>query len=841
MTAEHKCEFCDKRGLPLLITRHAIALQGTRAPKADEPGIALQGKAAQYTLRLLRQGYLYVFDEARDQWQCWLATRDGYYFKIDETVGTKQVLPTKPFNCPDEGHREVASCITIPDPKNATRVWIGFSDTRWTTAVKDEHKSVDYRKRHMRVIDVPQILGGSLPKFCQPIANVAKTVAEYALNDAQGKKAFAWGPFPFLSRADRAASLVQKCDQLRPQKGVVVAIEDPAGIAQELALLMRHKTLEFGERKDFKRGVEVNGAIAQMEFAVKDMARRDALRQADIDAVRVANPSPIPEASLGVALARLFNKKLNDQYAALEEETRNLSATQLQKAADDEWRRYLKKYDEPARAAWMADFRNQLAQFDNDYIVPLAQAHVSWMECASMGNYFECNFDPRDVLCGDVYTGVLGDCIATTPDKKACFDLYGKWLCGNPTDNTNLLLRALNYNQDDLTKEIEGAASGSVDWAGLPWDKFIESHARATDKLMKGSPDTLGRLIGMIAGPLAKLLRDAAESRKVYAGLVSIGAAAQRPIIRVEVTGSRKKFRTALIKQILRLSDNTMAKNTLEKAVSDELRLLKAQGVPLEGTDKKRWLLMVDPEQMQGIPRGLKPSAAAQAARKSIRTIEQVDELNLSAYRLKVQSAAGAVRGGVPFAFGLLGLLANCAALGSLQGSEAKALEQDKEELAWRTRFQWMQVVGAVSGVVEIGLGKLPSFGSQMANGIARVLATVTRRAAMVFGVGGSMLMATTDVLHSIKEFGEKNISAGIAYLASGVLGGLATVALAAGWTGWGLILVLLMFIWSFVMLRMTDNKLQDWLERCLWGSLKEARYPDLETEMGQLEVALKG
>ena len=117
MTTEHKCEFCDKRGLPLLITRHAIALQGSHAPKADEPGIALEGKAAQYTLRLLRQGYLYVFDEARDQWQCWLATQDGYYFKIDETVGTKQVLPTKPFNCPDEGHREVASCITIPDPK----------------------------------------------------------------------------------------------------------------------------------------------------------------------------------------------------------------------------------------------------------------------------------------------------------------------------------------------------------------------------------------------------------------------------------------------------------------------------------------------------------------------------------------------------------------------------------------------------------------------------------------------------------------------------------------------------------------------------------------------------
>jgi hypothetical protein len=42
-------------------------------------------------------------------------------------------------------------------------------------------------------------------------------------------------------------------------------------------------------------------------------------------------------------------------------------------------------------------------------------------------------------------------------------------------------------------------------------------------------------------------------------------------------------------------------------------------------------------------------------------------------------------------------------------------------------------------------------------------------------------------------------------------------------------------------MLKMTDNKLQDWLERCKWGRLESEIYKTPEIEMSELKVALGG
>jgi hypothetical protein len=110
---DKKCEFCDKRGLPLLLVRDAVASNGTGAPRAPDLPIKLGEKAAYYSKRLVRSGYVYLYDEARKRWECYFVTAEGYFFKLMETPGVAPVMPAKPFNCPDEGHRAVASCITI--------------------------------------------------------------------------------------------------------------------------------------------------------------------------------------------------------------------------------------------------------------------------------------------------------------------------------------------------------------------------------------------------------------------------------------------------------------------------------------------------------------------------------------------------------------------------------------------------------------------------------------------------------------------------------------------------------------------------------------------------------
>jgi hypothetical protein len=78
------------------------------------------------------------------------------------------------------------------------------------------------------------------------------------------------------------------------------------------------------------------------------------------------------------------------------------------------------------------------------------------------------------------------------------------------------------------------------------------------------------------------------------------------------------------------------------------------------------------------------------------------------------------------------------------------------------------------------------------------------------------------------------------AYAVAGGLGFAATVLLAIGWTGWGLLVVLALIAWSFIMPMLIDNKLQDWLERVHeWGNLSGKRYADFATEQSELKRAL--
>ena len=68
---ENPCETCAKEGLPLLLTRYALMPSEAQAPKLadqlDSPDLQKVplGDTAHYGLRLLRSGYVYVFDEKR--------------------------------------------------------------------------------------------------------------------------------------------------------------------------------------------------------------------------------------------------------------------------------------------------------------------------------------------------------------------------------------------------------------------------------------------------------------------------------------------------------------------------------------------------------------------------------------------------------------------------------------------------------------------------------------------------------------------------------------------------------------------------------------------------------
>lgn len=827
MTIEKKCEFCDKRGVPILPLRYAIAPAGAGAPAVATVGIVPSATAAHYTRRLLRAGYLYVYDEARDRWETYFVTAQSLFFKLAETAGAVPVLPDKPFDCPDEGHRAVASCITIRDARRATKVWIGFSDMQWTPAVREKHQSADYRVRHMRCIDVNARGASPDAAHCLGLHTVGAEVAEYAMARPALQRALGWSPFALDPRKDGLPRLIREAENLAPGQGMAVVLEDPVGIAAELDVLMQRNLNLFVNAGDNPRRLAVAHAVRQIE----DVVRAQAVEREEAAAEQLANQM-LGHSGIGMLFEGFRERRLAEVEAM-----RTVDAIEAKRVEDSTWSRYAVKFDEAAMDQWKQSFDRRLQAHDADFIAPLAIAHAAWMRSGAMAAAFECNADETNAHSGIAYAKTLQLCLGGTQDKAACFDLYAEWLDGDVTDKQNLLLRALALNLEATAQEIQAAAAAHLDWRGLPLDGLVAGFGKATETVAAGLPDAVGGVIVKVLGPLARLVGQAADG-PVRGALVAIGLYTQQGFVVVEVTGSKKAFRTTLIRQLRHMGTQVPNERQMERAVAAELRRLERAGVPLRSTGTRRFLLMVDPEQVRAMPAGLNAPARAQWLAASIRTPAQLDELNLSNWQAKVRNpTVSALRGSVPYVAGLIGAVIQYNMFQKLSEDERQAMSHERTEATVRVWAGVGALGGTITELVGQGLGKIASITPRFARGLGFVSLAATW-AGKAAGVGGALVMAGCDVARMVEARQEKQYGLMVAYGASAALGVVAAVALLLGATGVGLVLVGLLIVVTVLIEYFKDNKVQDWLERCVWGHGPAARYSSAEEEMTQLRTA---
>jgi hypothetical protein len=184
-------------GLPVLLTRYALVQSGTTAPKVTAPFKAPDiglGKHAAYTQRLLRNGFLYAFDEKKQELWGYYVTDKSYLvpFNINNPPSVDEL--NKKVPCKPAKNSAVAGCINIPDAANKTIYWFAFSDAEWTKDVWLKHcgwvkgkdnkwtqeadKGLAYRKKHMMEFNVQKWLAGSHPG-ADSITKLASCVAEY--------------------------------------------------------------------------------------------------------------------------------------------------------------------------------------------------------------------------------------------------------------------------------------------------------------------------------------------------------------------------------------------------------------------------------------------------------------------------------------------------------------------------------------------------------------------------------------------------------------------------------------------------------------------------------------
>ena len=464
------------------------------------------GEGAQYGLRLLRSGYVYVFDEARKRWDEYFVTGDSFLTKMPpRTKGIKvQQQPATVFQCARNGVAPLAGVITVRNPKHATNIWIAFSDVEWTASTFEKHHDAAYRERHMQKIAINAGKVALQPQTA-PLEQVENAVAEFKLDAATVKKYLApWVPFLFHSRASQSSMLKQAAQSASPQGGAaLVALLDSVALTAEIDAMMNWRFKAFSGDAKRQRPLAVSQTILQIEEAVRSQALDDEEDAAE----RIANDM-LSQPDLGMLFEGYRKRKIERI-----EEIRTVTPQEAERAQDNAWKAYQLKFDEPAMKAWRKQNDVEMKAFDVHHIAPLAKAHHAWMTSAELINSFECNFDDMCIESGAAYVLTLSLCIGDTQDKAICFDLYSQWLNADTFEKSNLLLNAFALNSKQAKDEIKKSVNVSLDWRGFSWDGLVGAIAETFKGRNEKALEALGtQLVVRTMGPLAKVASDAAAT-----------------------------------------------------------------------------------------------------------------------------------------------------------------------------------------------------------------------------------------------------------------------------------------------------------------------------------------
>ncbi|WP_354677517.1 T6SS effector BTH_I2691 family protein [Cupriavidus plantarum] len=891
-----KCPFCDKEGLPILPTRYAVCKPSprlrTQPPKLDPQfggGVndvaKLTDTTSQYTLRLLRGGYLYTFNEKRATWGAYVVTDAGYLYEFDFNDPSPPLPDQIEFSCMRKGDAVIARCITVKDAHVAGKVWIGFSDVLWTEEVKKRHRKESWRRKHMRCLDIAAWRAGGGQDHAAPMADAERLVAEFTVTGSATERAeeesarqeaakrgepssdaleivvisypaYGFSPHTFDGQKEQVPDLLTWAEKAaKPYRPMMTALWDPVGIVSELDPLMSSHFDNFlYEDNDRARKMAVSSAIQSIRESIGNLAEIEYMRRANQDADDMAiyggDPKMAGAMNPGgggagaMAAGKLLSEwvwgdKVKNHYKSMEEAFRMVAPETLDRIHADAWSRYQTRiggkmrYDEAARAAFQKSFDDRLLKFDNEIILPLANAHKAWMTSQAMANVFEANYDEADAQSGEAYVTAVTICVGNTQDKKPCFDLYSEWLQGDPTDKRNLVMRALGFNQQSVLEQAKKATSGGIDPWAMSWPSLIKSYEFADKQLTEGRANVITHLIVGLNGPFAAVLSKLVDA-PAHAVTALCGMISGKAMIPVHVEGSYKDFRRELVQKIRKGTTvegggKVPSRAAMYDPVDLELLRLQARGVPMEGTTSRRFFILVDANYLANVPGNLTKAERTRYLAKSMRVpnLMQLPDSWRSIVNTDVR-------------IGSIGLLVDAVLLIKLW----KDSDDIMQHKWWDT---WCRVGGGTVGVLggslelfskaamaRVNLGA--RFGRALSRTAGKVTEFIGRRLTAVAGFA----MAVFDFVEAGRELRQGNYVVSGLYVLSGIAGLVMVWAVWVGATGWGIAAAIVLLVVAGLLAWLVDDKIQDWLERCIWGSLTSERYGDSDVEMKELSVALK-
>lgn len=158
-TSKPDCPNCNKSGLAILPVRYAVVPLEANATLPEPLGNKVKNvKLAhhKYALRILRQGFLYLFYEkhargSHIKWEIYAVSAAGTVWKQYSLDAIHSV--SKEPACSITGHNIPTSVIVIQKPEKCGKVWIAFSEHIWSdNTFKSFASNVSLRNERMQML-----------------------------------------------------------------------------------------------------------------------------------------------------------------------------------------------------------------------------------------------------------------------------------------------------------------------------------------------------------------------------------------------------------------------------------------------------------------------------------------------------------------------------------------------------------------------------------------------------------------------------------------------------------------------------------------------------------------
>ncbi|MFK3663164.1 T6SS effector BTH_I2691 family protein [Scandinavium sp. NPDC088450] len=823
MSQSKGCNFCRRNGLALLPVRAGIKGIEDSAPNFPSsftaPTVPAQGETA-YTTRLLREGFLYIWNEQAGSWINYFTTQEGFYYPLPEEGSVPPAVASgKTRPCITEPTELAgASLITLPvlpPPYKNGAYWFAWSEVEWTDAVRKKHEDAGYRAQYMQRFDMDGWVNGGKAENVTSISGLSTTVAEYSVS-AGSSEIPQWTPLYWKSVfSPEGENLIMAAESLSPGKGGIILLEDPVAITQEISSLCNWRLDQnFGNNPKYKRGLALSSALSGLHDAMCTQFERDLLAQNE----KIENQVRYGWETTGGIMIPSQPSRAKDLQV--------LNDQVLKSTVAERWSPYEKYIDRAQQNAFLDGFKKALEAYDQRVVSPMVVMYLGWLKSQNLLDYLNHNFDPEDVASGGVFIQAMLDCVGGMQDKKGVSEYFTEQLAQVSITATNILLRATVMNNTAWAQQINSALSSNR-YDDLPWDKLADGFKDIAGHLKESIHLVMETYLSTISSVLLAVARQSVNGVLMPA-LVALASSTGHALKTVSLTGERKYFVKAVLEQLAGLTDqeDRVAKDRLRHYIDIEMRRMNISGAAVDGQQQSRFIVMIDADEAKQLA-STPLEGRAQAAARTIHSVEEINESVFPKYwRDKLSIAKGMsthrlasdATTSIPFAGCTLSMALQWNAVisgGGLDGYEGvskfvanivSSIGASAEVLnnIWRN-FRSIRL----RGIVRIQLGA----------GVERFISTTLRRV-MRIGAAAGVVAVLWDVAHVFTSFEAGEISSGIAYLASAIGGSFLWVA-AMGWLTLGplgiIICLILVFGAAIFLASKEKDEIQKWLAAMWW------------------------